>query len=157
MNQLELVVEPGRHDIVMTRMFDAPRHLVFQALTDPSLIPSWWSTNPEQTTVDRAEIRPGGSWRYVNHDDDGNEYAFHGVVHDVVTPERIVQTFEYEGMPGHVCLETVTLEDVDGKTRYRALSVFQSIEDRDGMVQSGMEIGARENFDRLEKLAQGLS
>jgi uncharacterized protein YndB with AHSA1/START domain len=98
------------------------------------------------------DVRPGGRWRYVLSDPQGKEDAFHGVYHDIVAPERLVMTFEYEGVPGHVMLETGTLEEVDRKTRLTDQSVFQSVADRDGMVQSGMESGATEMMDRLEEL-----
>ena len=98
------------------------------------------------------DLRPGGRWRYVQRDPQGNEHTFHGVYHDIAAPERLVFTFEYEGVPGHVVLETLTLEELDGKTRLTDQSVFQSVADRDGMVQSGMESGATEMMDRLEEL-----
>ena len=156
MGETEFVIEPGRQDIVITRDFDAPREVVFKALTDPNLIPSWWGPARYETTVDRADVRPGGQWRYVSRDADGTEYGFRGVYHDIVAPDRVVQTFEFEGMPGHVSLETATLEEVDGKTRYVGVSVFQSVADRDGMAQSGMEEGASEGFDRLAEVIQSL-
>ena len=156
MGETEFVIEPGRQDIVITRVFDAPREVVFKALTDPNLIPSWWGPARYETTVDRADVRPGGQWRYVSRDADGTEYGFRGVYHDIVAPDRVVQTFEFEGMPGHVSLETATLEEVDGKTRYVGVSVFQSVADRDGMAQSGMEEGASESFDRLAEIIQSL-
>jgi len=156
MGETEFVIEPGRQDIVITRVFDAPREVVFKALTDPNLIPSWWGPARYETTVDRADVRPGGQWRYVSRDADGTEYGFRGVYHDIVAPDRVVQTFEFEGMPGHVSLETATLEEVDGKTRYVGVSVFQSVADRDGMAQSGMEEGASEGFDRLAEVIQSL-
>ncbi len=156
MADTEFVIEPGRQDIVITRTFDAPRDVVFRAVTDPELIASWWGPRRYTTRVDRMEVEPGGLWRFLNVDGDGNEYAFHGVYHDVVAPERIVQTFEFEGAPGHVALETLTLEDVDGKTRYVAQSVHQSVEARDAMVRSGMEEGARETIERLAEVVAGL-
>lgn len=149
MNQTEIIVEPGRQDVVITRVFDAPREVVFQACTDPDLVPSWWGPRGVATKVDRMTPEPGGSWRFVHRDDDGNEYGFHGVYHDVVTPERIVQTFEFEGAPGYVALETLTLEEVDGKTRYVGRAVHQSVEARDAAVQAGMEAGAKETIERL--------
>ena len=145
-------IEPGKQEIVMTRTFDAPRDLVFRTMTDPGLIPRWWGPRRLTTTVDEMEVRPGGKWRYVQHDPEGGEYSFHGVYHDITAPERLVFTFEYEGEPGHVLLETVTLEDVDGGTRLRDQSVFQSVADRDAMVRSGMEHGATETMDRLREL-----
>jgi uncharacterized protein YndB with AHSA1/START domain len=140
----------------MWRDFDAPRELVFKAYTDPTLIPRWWGPKSVTTVVDRMEARKGGIWRYVQRDADGNEFAFYGVYHAVVAPDRIVSTFEFEGMPGHVLLSTLTLEEIDGKTRVTESSVFQSVEDRDGMLQSGMEGGASESWDRFEALLKAL-
>jgi uncharacterized protein YndB with AHSA1/START domain len=151
----EVLVEPGKQGIVMSRTFDAPRELVYRAYTDPDLIPRWWGPRYLTTTVAALDARAGGTWRFLQRDPDGNEYGFHGVFHDV-TPERIVQTFEFEGMPGHVALDTAVLEDVDGRTKVTVISVFQSIEDRDGMVESGMESGARETWERLEELLKTL-
>ncbi len=152
MSKLTVVTEPGKHDIHMTREFNAPRELVFKAYTDPTLIARWWGLRANTTTIDEMEARPGGRWRFVERDPNGEEFAFHGVYHDVVAPERIVQTFEYEGMPGHVVLETATFEVLDGKTRVVSQSVFQSVEARDGMVASGMEYGAEEGYQRLDEL-----
>ena len=108
-------------------------------------------------TVVEMDARPGGSWRFVHRDPDGNEYGFHGVHHDILPPERAVRTFEFEGMPGHVQLETITFEEFEGKTRIRGQSVFQSVEDRDGMLQSGMEAGMSEGFERLDALLDALT
>ncbi len=152
MSKAVLTVEPARHDIVLTRQFDAPRELVFKTYTDPQAIPNWWGPRRLSTTVDHMDVRPGGTWRFVQRDADGNEYAFHGVYHEVVPPERLVATFEFEGMPGHVVLETARLEDLGGRTKLTTTSVFQTVEDRDGMVASGMEEGATESMDRLEEL-----
>ncbi len=151
----EIVVEPGKQEIVMTRTFDAPRELVYRAYTDPDLIPRWWGPSEYETVVDKLDARPGGQWRFVHRDAEGNEYAFHGVIH-AASPEQIVQTFEFEGVPGHVALDTATLEDLGGRTKVTATSVFQSLADRDGMVASGMEGGARETYDRLAELLKTL-
>ncbi|SRR5712692_1075529 len=147
-----LEIVPGKQEIVGRRTFDAPRELVFKTMTEPRLIPQWWGPRSHTTKVDEMDVRPGGRWRYVHLDPDRNEHAFHGVYHDITAPERLVFTFEYEGVPGHVLLETLTLEEIDGKTRLTDQSVFQSVADRDGMVQSGMESGATETMDRLEEL-----
>lgn len=152
MTATNFVIEAGTPEIVMTRVFDAPRELVFKIYTDPDLIPRWWGPSVLSTTVEKLELKPGGAWRFVQRDGAGNEFAFHGVYHEVVPPERVVCTFEFEGMPGKVVLQTATLEDLEGKTRLTTLSVFQTIEDRDGMVASGMEGGARESMDRLAEL-----
>jgi uncharacterized protein YndB with AHSA1/START domain len=98
------------------------------------------------------EPRPGGKWRFVQRDPEGNVHAFHGVYHEIKAPERLVGTFEYEGVPGHVSLQTATYEDVGGKTKLTMHSVFQSLADRDGMVEAGMEAGARDMMDRIEEL-----
>jgi uncharacterized protein YndB with AHSA1/START domain len=156
MSDLKVTADPGTQEIVITRSFDAPRELVFKAFTEPDAVRRWWGLANSETVVDQLEARPGGRWRYVERDGEGNEDAFHGVYHDLQAPERIVYTFEYEGMPGHVLLETIVLEDQDGKTLLTDTSVFQSVSDRDGMLQSGMETGAAESFARLDDyLARG--
>ncbi|MFG1707744.1 SRPBCC family protein [Nonomuraea sp. M3C6] len=156
MGDTEFVIEPGRQDIVMIRGFDAPRDVVFQVVTDPELVPRWWGPRFLTTRVDRMEVRPGGRWRYVNVDSRGREYFFSGVYHAVVAPERIVRTWEFEGTPGEVALETVTLEAVDGGTRYVAQSVHPSVEARDAIVRADGPRGGRESMDRLaEVLAAG--
>ena len=144
-------VAQGAQDVTLTRVFDAPRELVFAVMTDPKHIPSWWGPEQYETIVDVYEPRPGGRWRFLHRDADGNEFAFHGVIHEC-TVDRVVQTFEFEGMPGHVLLETVTLEEADGRTTLTNQSVFQSVADRDGMVASGMTDGASESMDRLAQL-----
>jgi uncharacterized protein YndB with AHSA1/START domain len=151
MAKTNVIAEPGKQEIVITRILDAPRDLVFKAYTDPNAIPQWWGPRNLTTVVDQMDVRPGGIWRFVHRDAEGNEYGFHGVYHDVVSPERIVSTFEFEGMPGHVLLSTMTFEEQDGKTKLTDASVFQSVEDRDGMLQSGMEGGASESMDRLDE------
>jgi uncharacterized protein YndB with AHSA1/START domain len=155
MGDTEIIIEPGTQDIVFKRVFDAPRDVVFKALTDPSLIPNWWGPRNYETIVDEMEPRAGGRWRFINRGPEG-EFGFHGVYHDIVAPERIVQTTEFEGVPGHVGLETATLEEVDGKTHMLAVSLFPSVEDRDATVASGMEGGARETYDRLDELVQSM-
>ena len=97
-------------------------------------------------------MRPGGKWRYIQHDSSGNEYAFHGFYHQVLSPERLVYTFEWEGMPGHISLETISLENQAGKTLLTDVLVFQSVADRDGMYQSGMKAGVTEFIERLSEL-----
>jgi uncharacterized protein YndB with AHSA1/START domain len=154
MSKLNLMAEPGKQEIIMTRVFDAPRELVFKTYTDPTLIPKWWGPSNLTTIVDKMEVRLGGIWRYIQRDSSGNEYAFHGVYHESLPPERLVYTFEFELMPGHVLLETVKFEEQAGQTKVTVLSVFQSVEDRDGMLNSGMEEGAVESWDRLAELLE---
>lgn len=156
MGKLNVVAEPGKHEIRISRDFDAPRELVFRAHSDPALVARWWGLKSTTTVVDKMEAKAGGLWRYVERDAEGNEYGFHGVYHEVTAPERIVYTFEFEGMPGHVAMSTLTFEAVDGKTRLLESSIYQSVEDRDGMIQSGMETGAAESWDSLEEILKTL-
>jgi uncharacterized protein YndB with AHSA1/START domain len=148
---------PSNQEIVMARVFNAPRELVFKAHTDPNLIPKWWGRRNYTTTVDKLDLRVGGAWRFVQRDADGNEYAFNGVYREIVSPERLSYTFEFEGMPGHVLVETLTFEEQDGKTRLTVTGLYQSAEDRDGMLQSGMEEGANESYDQLAELLEALA
>jgi uncharacterized protein YndB with AHSA1/START domain len=154
MGKLHVVAEPGKQEVIMTRMFDAPREKVFRYFTDPEKIKKWWGGKSFKTRIDKMESRAGGSWRFVQTDQDGNEWAFHGVYHDMTPPERCIQTFEFEGWPepGHVVLDTLCLEDQGTKTKMTIVSVFQSVADRDGMVASGMERGAGEGYDALSEL-----
>jgi len=152
MSKINLIAEPGSHALSTSREFNAPRDLVYKTLTDPGLVVKWWGLKSTTTEIDKMEVKPGGLWRYIERDENG-EYAFHGVYH-TVSPEQIVYTFEFEGMPGHVLMSTTTLEENNGKTTITESSVFQSVEDRDGMIQSGMEQGAAESWDSLEELLQ---
>ncbi|MEX0681973.1 MAG: SRPBCC family protein [Dehalococcoidia bacterium] len=154
MNKLEVIAEPGKQELFLTRTFNAPRDLVFKTWLDPKAIPEWWGPRKDATIVDQMDVRPGGTWRFISRDAEGNEFGFHGVYHEITPGERIVQTFEFEGWPGHVALETATFEEVDGKTKFTGQSVFQSVEDRDGMVSSGMEEGAAETMDRLAEIVE---
>jgi uncharacterized protein YndB with AHSA1/START domain len=147
---------PSDREITMTRVFDAPRELVFQAHIDPRHVPHWWGLRGSTTIVDMMDVRPGGAWRFVQRDPEGNEYGFRGEYREVVPPERLVYTFEFEGMPGHILVETITFEEHDGKTRLTTTSLFTSVEDRDGMLESGMESGAIESWDRLAELLESL-
>lgn len=133
----QMVEETGKHDFSSTAVIDAPRESVYRAFAEPDLIAQWWGPAELKTRVESYDLTDGGSWRFVHTDPDGNEYAFRGVIHSVTPNERIVQTFEFEGMPGHVSLQTATLEDVDGRTKVTLHAVFQSVEDRDGMADSG--------------------
>jgi uncharacterized protein YndB with AHSA1/START domain len=152
MSKTEITAEPGVPTIVITREFDAPRELVFRAHTDPSLLARWLGPRDLTLTIDRYEARNGGTWRYVNTDAEGGSYGFHGVFHGDPSPDAIVQTFEFEGAPGHVCLQTVTLAERDGRTLMRTVSAFQSVQDRDAMVASGMERGVHDSGERLAEM-----
>ncbi len=158
MNKAKLIAQPGTHELTLTRDFDAPRELVFRAHTDPALIARWWGLRNATTVIDKMEVKQGGIWRYVQTDPDGNDWAFHGVYHQITPPERLVYTFEFEGMPGHVLLETITFEALgSSKTRIIDSSVFQSVVARDGMVANGMEEGANESWDNLDEVLETLT
>ena len=146
-----IIAERGKQEVIIARIFDAPRGLLFNAHTDRNLIPQWWGPARLTTTIDKLEVKPGGLWRFVQLDAAGNAYAFHGVYH-AISPGRIVGTFEFEGMPGHVSLDSVTFEEAGGKTKLTEKTVFQSVEDRDGMLKEGMEEGVYESMDRLAEL-----
>jgi uncharacterized protein YndB with AHSA1/START domain len=136
-------------EYVMSRVFDAPRDLVFKAYTDPEIVPQWWGQRASTTIVDKSDVRTGGSWRYVQREADGTEYAFRGEYLEVTPPERIVNTFEFEPMPGHIVTDTAVFEEIDGKTKLTVTSLFDTVEDLKGMLETGMESGANESWDLL--------
>jgi uncharacterized protein YndB with AHSA1/START domain len=152
MTELQITAEPGVPQVLTTRTFDAPRDLVFRAFTEPDLLVQWLGPRKYTMTIDRFDVRDGGSWRYVHSDDQGNAFGFHGVFHGEPSPDGFVQTFEFEGAPGHVSMDTLALEERDGKTTVRTNSVFQSVEARDAMVQSGMAEGMNDGYERLAEL-----
>ena len=146
------VAAEGEREIVTERVFDAPRERVFQAFVDPELIPKWWGRREDTLTVDKLDVREGGDWRFVTDGPDGS-HAFRGTFRAIEPPERVEQTFEWEGMPGHIVIETATFEDLgDGRTRVSTRSRFDTTEERDGMLSSGMEIGMAESYDKLDEL-----
>jgi uncharacterized protein YndB with AHSA1/START domain len=149
MAKITFTAEPGKQELVITRLFDAPPEKVFKAISDPALIPQWWGPRKYVTIVDKMDFKEGGRWRFINRDSSSAEFAFHGMYHAIAVAERVVQTFEFEGMPGHVSLETMTLERRGSQTLMTAHSVFQSVADRDGMIQGDMEAGVNETYDRL--------
>jgi uncharacterized protein YndB with AHSA1/START domain len=147
------VTLPSDRELVMTRMFNAPRELVFKAHVDPTLIPQWWGPRGNTTIVDKLDVRPGGAWRFVLRRDDGSgEVVFFGEFREIVPPERFTWTFGFEGMPGSPGLETYVFEEHAGQTTLMATAVFNTLEERDGVIASGMEAGANESADRLEEL-----
>ncbi|MGH2722794.1 MAG: SRPBCC family protein [Actinomycetota bacterium] len=149
------VTTPSDREIVMTRVFDAPRDLVFEAHSSCEHLSNWWGPKKYEIASCDLDFRPGGAWRIV-HTAPGEEHVFSGEYREIVRPERIVWTFEWGGAPGHGSVETLTLEEQDGKTTLTATSVFDTVEDRDGMLKSGMEEGAAETWDRLDEYLQTL-
>ncbi len=148
----DFAADREKRQVVMSRVFNAPRERLFRAYTDPKLIPRWWGPRRHTTTVEKMDVRPGGAWRYISRDPGGVEFAFNGVYQEIMPPERLVSTFEFEGTRGHIVVDTATFEDLGRKTRLTVTSQFASVEDLEGMVGSGMEAGARETWDRLEEL-----
>ncbi len=145
------ITTPADREIRVEREFDAPREAVFAALIDPELVCQWWGPLGSSTRVDRFDTRNGGDWRVVITSD-GREQGFRGTFREITPPERIVRTFEWEGMPGHVLVETATLEQLDGGTRLVVTSLFHTSAERDGMLASGMERGTNDSYNRLEQL-----
>jgi uncharacterized protein YndB with AHSA1/START domain len=152
MSELNVTAEPGIPQILTSRELDAPLALVYRAFTEPDLLAQWLGPRKYTMTVDRYDLRDGGTWRYVHTDEEGNAWGFHGVFHGEPSVDGIVQTFEFEGAPGHVQMDTVTFEAHDGRTIVRTNSVFQSVEARDAMVQSGMADGMSQGYERLDEL-----
>jgi uncharacterized protein YndB with AHSA1/START domain len=150
------VTLPTDEQILITREFDAPRHLVYRAWTEPELVGRWWSGNRGEVTVAEVDVRVGGTWRYVMVTDDGFEAAFHGEYREIVPNERIVATEIYEGMPEVEALNTVTFAEADGRTTLTMLVQHASKEARDAHIASGMEAGMREAMDLLERVANAL-
>ncbi len=143
---------PSEREFMITRVFDAPRALVFRSYTDPQLIPRWWGPRGFTTVVEQMDVRPGGRWRFVQRDPKGMQHAFNGIYRDVRSPERLVYTFEYEGTPGHVMVETDSFSEIDGKTLLTVNALFDSNADRDAMIRSGMEEGSNQTMERLAEL-----
>jgi len=151
-NKTQITAEPGKQEIIMTREFDAPRELVFKAHTDPKLYVQWLGPRGYEMTLETFEPVSGGRYRYIHKNTEGNEFGFHGTFHEI-SLERMIQTFEFEGFPGHVSLDSMMLEELPGiRTKITVHSVFQSVSDRDDMIQSGMERGVNEGYERLDEI-----
>ena len=154
-NETTITAEPDKLDYFISREFEAPRDLVFRAFTDPELVIQWLGPSRLKMTIEKFESRDGGTYRYTHEDQDGNKFIFRGVNHEVLPPQRIIGTFEFEGLPerGHVALQTARFETLPGgRTRVISQSVFQSVADRDGMLRSGMERGVKQGFERLDQV-----
>lgn len=146
-----LVTLPAEREVRTERVFDADRERVWRAMTVPDEIAQWWGRG-NRLDVERLELERGGHWRFVEHSDQG-VHGFEGRFREVTPPERLAMTFEWDGMPGHPVVQTITLEDLgDGRTRVVSLSLFMTSEERDGMVQSGMEAGVDESYAALDRL-----
>jgi len=158
-NKTTVTAEPGKQELFITREFDAPRELVFKAYTDPELYIQWVGPHGMTMSIEKWECREGGSYQFT-HERDGHKYSFFGVYHEVLKPERIIGTFEFDGLPerGHVIMGTTRFEELpEGRCRLVHQSVFQSVNDRDGMIQSGMERGVNDGYEKLDKLLVGMN
>lgn len=160
MTKATVTAPEGQSITTIERIFDVPKDKLFKAISDPKLIAQWW-TGPEDddtVTVEAFEPREGGKWQYVQHAADGQDYAFYGIIHEY-GPDRVVQTFEFSGLPerGHVIMEKMEMTELEGgKTKLHVIQAFFSSQDRDGMLQSGMEDGMNRTYDKLESLAKDL-
>ncbi|GIF65954.1 ATPase [Asanoa ishikariensis] len=154
MSQNLTVTTPSDLEVKMVRVFDAPLALVFDAHSSCEHVKHWWGRgNPLDCELD---FRVGGRWRFVEHAPDG-DWAFRGEYREIQAPNRIVQTFEFEGMPGQICVETLELTEDDGKTTVTSVTRFDTKEERDGMIESGMSEGAGQSYDALAAYLAKLS
>ena len=154
-NKTSVIAEAGKQEFFIVREFDALRSLVFKAFSDKKLLEGWLGCKQMKVKYEKFEPKAGGSYRYVSTMENGMSFGFHGVCHDFSPPERIIQTFEFEGLPetGHVVLETTKFEDLpSGRTKVTVQSVFQSVADRDGMISAGMEHGVVDAHNRLDEM-----
>lgn len=147
----EKITKPSDREVRIERVFNAPRERVWRALSDPTLLAQWWGRG-NKLVVERYEPYRGGHWRFVEQTPQGPQ-GFEGRFREVTPPSRVVQTFEWDGMPGHVVIETMTLEDLpEGRTKLVNVSLFHTTEERDGMFNSGMADGVAQSYAALDKL-----
>ncbi|MFG3144027.1 SRPBCC family protein [Streptomyces sp. M41(2017)] len=150
--ETQIEADPALPTIVITREFEASPGRVFRAYTDPDLVVQWLGPRRLKMRIEEYDARSGGAYRYVHREDDGTEYGFRGVFHEVRPDERIVQTFAYDGYPDSVSLEKTVFEDLGGRTRVTTTSVLESVEARDAIIKSGMQDGVRQGHERLDEL-----
>lgn len=154
-NPTLITAEPNSLEVIVTREFEASPEKVFRAYTDPKILVQWWGPRSTKMRFEKFEARDGGSYRYFHELPSGHEVGFRGVFHEVTAPERIIQTFEFEGLPerGHVCLETIRFESLPGnRTRVSYQDIFQAVADKEGAMASGMTTGIIEMHERLDEL-----
>ena len=148
---------PSDREILMTRKFDAPREIVWDIITDPKLIPQWYGFARDETEVKKMDVRPGGKWQYITHTQGGEVVDFHGTYREVVAPEKLVYSFLFGDMPEGDGFVEITLVEKDGVTELRDRGVFNSKEERDAIIATGMESGARETYERLSELVASIA
>jgi uncharacterized protein YndB with AHSA1/START domain len=157
MKKTKLIADPGKQELTLIREFDAPRELVYKAYTDPKLYVQWLGPGNMTTKLEKFEPWSGGTWRYTTTDNEGKNYRFHGVNHEVTAPERIIDTFEWDDLPekGHVSLERAVFEALpNNRTKVTSKSVFFSVQDRDEMMQGGMEEGVQKMYEKFDSLLE---
>jgi uncharacterized protein YndB with AHSA1/START domain len=158
MGTSKITAEPGSLQIIVERDFDAPAEVLLRAHIDPDLLKQWMGPDGLSMEIPTFEPRDGGRWDWVFTGPDGAVQRFHGVTHGTPSVENgMMGTFEWLGLPGHVSFQTMTFEEHDGRTTLRSNSVFQTIEDRDGMIDAGMEHGMNEGYAKLDKLLTTLT
>jgi uncharacterized protein YndB with AHSA1/START domain len=150
-----VVTTPTDRSIHVERVFNAPRDRVWRAFTEPDLVAQWWGRG-NKLVIERMEVERGGHWRYVEHGPDG-EHGFEGRYREVTPQDRLAMTFEWDGMPGHVAIETITFEDLGDRTKVVNTTLFHTTEERNGMIQSGMETGMNQSFEALDRLLEKMN
>ena len=158
-NKTQILAEDGKQELFIVREFDGSRELVFRAFSEPDLLLQWLGPKEMETIIDKLDNQSHGSWRFSHKDPMGMLHTFNGVIHEVCQPERIIRTFEYEGIPsrGHVSLEFLNFEELEaGRSRISIQVIYKSIEDRDGHIQSGMESGVVDSHERLDILLKSM-
>jgi len=157
-DKTKITAEPGVQELFIHREFEAPRELVFKAFSDPELITQWLGPCDMTMRIDYFDSRTGGSYRFI-HSNAHGDFAFNGTIHEVLEPQRLIRTFEFEGLPerGHVVLETATFDELPGnRTKLIIQSVFRCVADRDGIINSGMEYGVNDSHNKLDELLEKL-
>jgi uncharacterized protein YndB with AHSA1/START domain len=157
MSELQVIAEPGVPQVSVIREFEAPRELLFRAYTEPDLVARWLGPAGLELIVNQLDPQHGGRWRWTHYDADGKGYVFHGLYHGTPTPERIVQTYEFDQQPGTVYLNLITFDEADGVTTLRQNTVFFAVQDRDLYVAGGMEQGIRASMQQLDDLVTELA
>ena len=154
---MRVISDPGVPQVIVIREFNAPRELLFRAYTEPELVARWLGPAGLELIVNQLDPQHGGRWRWTHYDADGKGYAFHGLYHGTPSPDRIVQTYEFDQQPGTVYLNLITFDEADGVTTLTQNTVFFAVEDRDLYVDTGMERGLRASMQQLDDLVTGLA
>jgi uncharacterized protein YndB with AHSA1/START domain len=158
-NETKITAEEGKQELFIIREFDAPRELLFRAHTDPTLYTRWLGPKGYTMKLDQFEPRSGGSYKFTHTTPEGLSFSFHGIYHEVLPPERMIGTFEFDGLPekGHVEMDTSKFESLPGgRSRLTIHAIYQSVEDRDAMIKSGMERGITEGFSQLDDVLDSI-